>query len=82
MKTNEAKTAKKHHTAGRGSNPRSKQNLTGAKRNAFVYERGAGIGWSKLAGPMAYHEAYVWAMRLEKYNKTCQPLYAAMMGQV
>lgn len=75
-------TKTNHHTRGRGSNPASRQNLTGAVRDAYVYERGAGIGWTELTGPMAYNEASAWAAKLEKHNATGQPIYAATRGRM
>ena len=78
MKENQMMTAQmKHHTPGRGSNPISRENLTGPTRNAFVFERGAGIGWTELAGPMTFTQACQWASSLEKQNKTGQAIYAA-----
>jgi hypothetical protein len=74
-------TKTNHHTRGRGSNPASRQNLTGPVRNAFVFERGAGIGWTELAGPMTYNEAAAWAAKLEKHNATGQPMFAATRGR-
>jgi hypothetical protein len=67
---------------GRGSNPISKQNLKGPFRDAYVYERGAGIGWTKIAGPMTYRQAYDHAAKLEALNKTdTKPLYVATRGE-
>lgn len=75
-------TKTNHHTRGRGSNPASRQNLTGPKRDAYVFERGAGIGWTELAGPMAYNDAAAWVAKLNKHNATGQPIYAATRGRV
>jgi hypothetical protein len=69
---------KSKHQRGRGSNSVSRANLTGPARNAFVYERGSGIGWSKLAGPMPFATAYKHAERLERFNNTnIKPMYCA-----
>lgn len=80
MKSNCVMSKTNHHTRGRGSNPVSHQNLTGPMRDAYVYSRGSGIGWTELAGPMTYREAAAWADRLEKHNATGQPMYAATRG--
>jgi hypothetical protein len=75
-------TKTNHRGRGRGSNPASRQNLTGPMRDAFVYERGGGIGWSELAGPMTYHEASAHAAKLEAMNgSTMKPMYAATRGR-
>lgn len=67
---------------GRGNNATSRKNLTGPMRDAYVYERGAGIGWSKLAGPMPYRQASEHAAKLEAMNASdCKPMYAATRGQ-
>lgn len=72
-----------HHTRGRGSNPASRQNLTGPMRDAHVYERGAGIGWSWLAGPMTLREATAHATKLEAMNRSeTKPMYAATRGRI
>jgi hypothetical protein len=68
---------------GRGSNPNSRKNLTGPTRDAHVYERGAGIGWSWFAGPMSYREAYALAAKLEATNRSeLKPIYAATRGRI
>ena len=50
-------------------------------RNAYIYERGAGIGWNALAGPMDYHGAAKWVAKLEKHNATGKPIYAVTRGR-
>lgn len=63
---------------GRGKNANSRKNLlAGIPSDAFVWERGAGIGWTCLDGPMPYHKAYAAAARLEEKNATGQQMYAA-----
>ena len=68
------------YTQGRGSNPVSRKNLTGATVNAYVCERGAGIGWTALSGPMTFAAAYRHAEKLEAMNHTGQRIYAAQIG--
>ena len=68
-------------TKGRGSNPVSRNNLTGEAVDAFVYERGAGIGWTILAGPMRFSNAAKWAAKLETHNATGKPMFAATRGE-
>ena len=63
------------HTRGRGSNPKSRANLTGPKRDTHVYNRGGGIGWGWLAGPMTARQADAWVKRLEKFNSTGKTLF-------
>lgn len=71
-------TKTNHHTRGRGSNPASRKNLTGPERIFYVYERGSGIGWSKLTGAMTFRQAYEYAAKLESTNNTdCKPMYVA-----
>lgn len=64
-------------TTGRGSNPKSRRNLTGSPRDAYVFERGAGVEWTVIAGPMTYHAAYKRAQRLEALNHAGGTMYAA-----
>jgi hypothetical protein len=83
-KTGEGNAPRVHPAGlGRGSNPKSRQNLKGPFRDAYVYESGAGIGWSKIAGPMTYRQAYDYAAALEAFNHTSvKPLYVAARGQI
>jgi hypothetical protein len=68
---------------GRGSNPASRKNLTAPVYDAYVYERGAGIGWAKVFGPMTYRRAYDTAAKLESMNRSaCKPMYAAGTGNL
>lgn len=53
------------YTRGRGSNPRSRKNLTGPIRDTFVFRQEANGTWTKLAGPFSFHVAY---RRAEKLN--------------
>ena len=63
---------------GRGKNKKSKANLlVGIPSDSFVWECGAGIGWTVLAGPMPFHKAYAWAARLEDKNSTGKQMFAA-----
>lgn len=62
----------------RGKNPNSLKNLlAGIPSDSFVWERGAGIGWTCLDGPMPFHKAYAMANRLEEKNSTGNQMYAA-----
>jgi hypothetical protein len=69
---------------GRGSNPASRNNLKlgASSRNWWVYERGAGIGWSPLFGPMFQREAIEAANTFESLNRTPnKPMYVATTAQ-
>ena len=65
---------------GRGSNPASKNNLKlgAASRNWWVYERGAGIGWTPVFGPYFQKKAMEIASSLEATNQDkSNPIYTA-----
>lgn len=63
---------------GRGSNPASRKNLTGPKRNWCVMNKGTDGLWHKIEGGMTARFAQAGAARLEALNATDKkPLYVA-----
>ncbi len=66
-----------HHTRGRGTNPVSRANLTGPKRNGVVKELVNGQ-WITIADGFTYTQAYRRALKLEESNPNkLQPRFAA-----
>ena len=55
---------------GRGSNPKSRANLKGEPKNAFVLHLGTDGVWHKLAGPFRWSYAWKKAQDLEARNAT------------
>ena len=67
---------------GRGNNPTSRKNLTGAACDAYLYQRYSNTGWSPIIGPTTYRHASQLAKSGNQKNTDPNIEYAATRGKL